>query len=98
MEHLKLRAAEAALKIEEAEKHWKALITPSGKGNGLSVPFEQYVRGILTTGCSAKAARGTIAMSANVFLNEENYNKKLNEVLPLPCWFQSQREGLGNEA
>jgi hypothetical protein len=97
LEHLKLRTAEAALKIEEAERHWKALITPSGKGNGLSVPFEQYVRGILATGCSAKAARGTIAMSANVFLNADEY-KKLNDVLPLPRWFQSQREGLGNEA
>jgi hypothetical protein len=61
------------------------------------VPFEQYARGILATGCSAKAARGTIAMSANVFLNADDY-KKLNKVLPLQRWFQSQREGLGNEA
>jgi hypothetical protein len=89
--------AEALLKTEVAEQHWKALITPSGKGNGLSVPFEQYVRGILATGCSAKAARGTIAMSANVFLNADEY-KKLHDILPLPRWFQSQREGLGNEA
>ncbi len=94
LEHLRLRTAEAALKTEEAKQHWKALITPSGKGNGLSVPFEQYVRGILATGCSAKAARGTIAMSANVLLNADDY-KKLND---LPRWFQSQREGLGNEA
>ncbi len=97
LEHLRLRTAESALKTEEAERHWKALITPSGKGNGLSVPFEQYVRGILVTGCSAKSARGTIAMSANVFLNADDY-KKFNDLLPLPRWFQSQREGLGNEA
>ncbi len=65
----RLRTAEAAIKTEETERHWQASITGRGKGNGLSVRFEQYVREILATGCSAKAARGTIAMSANVCLN-----------------------------
>ena len=83
--------------MKEVEKHWTTLFTPMGKGGGLSPRFQQYVRGILATGCSAKAARGTIAMSANVFLSEEWY-KKLDDVLPLERWFRSQREGLGNEA
>jgi hypothetical protein len=85
------------LTMKEVEKHWTTLFTPMGKGGGLSPRFQQYVRGILATGCSAKAARGTIAMSANVFLSEEWY-KKLDDVLPLERWFRSQREGLGNEA
>jgi hypothetical protein len=63
----------------------------------LSIAFEQYVRGILATGCSAKAARGTVAMSAQTFLNGEGW-KQLEVVLPLDRWFRSQREGLGFEA
>ena len=35
-----------------------------GKGRPMSVAFEQYVRGVLATGCSASAARGTVARSA----------------------------------
>ncbi len=58
--------------------------------------FEQYVHDILATGCSASAARGTIAMSAITFLDAEAY-KQLDEVLPLERWFRTQREGLGNE-
>jgi hypothetical protein len=60
------------------------------------VRFEQYVHDILATGCSASAARGTIAMSAITFLDAEAY-KQLDEVLPLERWFRTQREGLGNE-
>ncbi len=52
-------------------RHWQALITKRGKGRPLSIAFEQYVRGILATGCSAKAARGTVAMSAQTFLSVE---------------------------
>ena len=89
---------EMTLRTEEAEKHWKDLITTNGQGgNGLSVRFEQYVRGILATGCSARAARGTIAMSASTFLSASAY-KQLDAVLPLERWFRTQREGLGNEA
>ena len=89
---------EMTLRTKEAEKHWKDLITTNGQGgNGLSVRFEQYVRGILATGCSARAARGTIAMSASTFLNASAY-KQLEAVLPLERWFRTQREGLGNEA
>ncbi len=84
------------LRMEEAEKHWKDLIKTSGQGGkGLSVCFEQYVRGILATGFSTSAARGTIAMST--FLDAGAY-KQLDEVLPLERWFRTQREGLGNEA
>lgn len=92
-----MRMEAITLTMKEVEKHWTTLFTPMGKGGGLSPRFQQYVRGILATGCSAKAARGTIAMSANVFLSEEWY-KKLDDVLPLERWFRSQREGLGNEA
>ncbi len=67
------------LRIKEVELHWTDLFTPVGKGGGLSPRFEQYVRAILATGRSAKAARGTIAMSANVFLSSEWY-KKLDEI------------------
>ena len=63
----------------------------------MSIAFEQYVRGILATGCSAKAARGTVAMSAQTFLSVEGW-KQLEGVLPLDRWFRSQREGLGFEA
>lgn len=92
-----MRMEAITLTMKEVEKHWTTLFTPMGKGGGLSPRFQQYVRGILATGCSAKAARGTIAMSANVFLSAEWY-KKLDDVLPLERWFRSQREGLGNEA
>ncbi len=87
------------MRLREAEKHWQELITPGGQGGkGLNVRCEQYVRGILATGCSARAARGTIEMSARTFLDEESY-KELYEMLPLERWFRSQREqGLGNEA
>jgi hypothetical protein len=89
---------EIKMRMMKAEKHWQDLITPSGQGGkGLSVGFEQYVRGILATGCSARAARGTIAMSAKTFLEESAY-KELHDVLPLERWFRTQREGLGNEA
>jgi hypothetical protein len=63
----------------------------------LSIAFEQYVRGILATGCSAKAARGTVAMSAQTFLSGEEW-RQLEGILPLDRWFRSQREGLGFEA
>ncbi len=86
------------MRLMEAENHWQELITPGGQGGkGLSVRFEQYVQGILATGCSARAARGTIALSARTFLDEKSF-KELYEVLPLERWFRSQREGLGNEA
>ncbi len=55
------------------------------------------VESLQQDGRSVKAACGTIAMSANVFLSSEWYNK-LNEILSLERWFRSQREGLGNEA
>jgi hypothetical protein len=60
LEQLRLRTAEATLRTEEAERHWKSLITPSGKGNGLSVRFEQYVCEILATGCIQKDIRDTL--------------------------------------
>jgi hypothetical protein len=89
---------EMTLRMKAAEQHWQELIKTSGQGGkGLSVRFEQYVRGILATGCSARAARGTIAMSASTFLAAEAY-KQLDAVLPLERWFRTQREGLGNEA
>ncbi len=89
---------EMKMRMMEAEKQWQDFITPGGQGGkGLSVPFEQYVRGILATGCSAKAARGTIAMSAKTFLDATCY-KDLHKMLPLERWFRTQREGLGNDA
>ncbi len=63
----------------------------------MSVAFEQYVRGILAVGCSVKAARGTVAMSAKTFLSPERW-KQMELVLPLERWFRRQREGLGCEA
>ncbi len=80
-DHMTLLMEEMTLRTEAAEKHWKDLITSNGQGrNGLSVRFEQYVRGILATGCSARAARGTIAMSASTFLDASAY-KQLDAVL-----------------
>jgi hypothetical protein len=63
----------------------------------MSVAFEKYVRATLVTGCSAKAARGIVFMSAKTFLSEEGW-QQLEMVLPLDRWFQKQREGLGYEA
>ena len=63
----------------------------------MSVGFEKYVRCILATGCSAKAARGTVSMSAKTFLSDEGY-RSIEEVLPMERWFQVQREGLAMEA
>ncbi len=76
---------------------WQTLTTPRGKGRPMSVAFEQYVRGILATGFSAKAARGTVSMSAKTFLSPERF-KQMELVLPLERWFRSQREGIGCEA
>ncbi len=91
-----MRVEEMTLRMKEGEQHWQELIKTSGQGGkGLSVRFEQYVRGILATGCSARAARGTIAMSASTFLAAKAY-KQLDAVLPLERWFRTQREGLGN--
>ena len=59
--------------------------------------FEQYVCGILATGSSAKAARGTVAMSAKTFMSTAGW-KEMESVLPLERWFRLQREGLGFEA
>ena len=98
LEHMTVRMEEMTLRMKEGEQHWQELIKTNGQGGkGLSVRFEQYVRGILETGCSARAARGTIAMSASTFLAAEAY-KQLDAVLPLERWFRTQREGLGNEA
>ena len=63
----------------------------------MSVAFEQYVRGVLATGCSASAARGTVARSAKTFMSAEGW-KVMEAKLPLERWFRSQREGLGFEA
>ena len=63
----------------------------------MSIAFEQYIRGILATGCSAKAARGTVCMSAKTFLTEQGW-KQLEKVIPQERWFCRQREGLGFEA
>jgi hypothetical protein len=74
MEHMTVRMEQITLRMEEAEKHWKDLIKTNGQGGkGLSVSFEEYVRGILATGCSERAARGTIAMSASTFLDAVAY-------------------------
>jgi hypothetical protein len=98
LELMRVRMEEMTLRMKAAEQHWQDLIKTSGQGgNGLSVRFEQYVRGILATGCSARSARGTIAMSASTFLAAEAF-KELDAVLPLERWFRTQREGLGNEA
>ena len=48
----------------------------------MSVAFEQYVRGVLATGCSASAARGTVARSAKTFMSAEGW-KVMEAKLPL---------------
>ncbi len=63
----------------------------------MSVGFEKYVRCILATGCSAKAAQGTVSMSAKTFMSDEGYNS-IEGVLPMERWFQVQCEGLAMEA
>ena len=89
---------ELTSKTKGADTHWQGLIAPSGKaGKGLSLVFEQYVRGILATGCSAATARGTIVMSAKTFLSEDRF-RQMEVKLPLERWFRAQREALGNEA
>jgi hypothetical protein len=50
MKQMTMWMKQMTLRMEEAEKHWKDLIKTSGQcGKGLSVRFEQYVRGILAT-------------------------------------------------
>ena len=49
------------------EMRLSQLITGSGKGKGKSLEFEFAARTILATGCSARAARDQLLVSAQLF-------------------------------
>jgi hypothetical protein len=73
------------------------MVASSGKGRARSFAFELQVRSLLASGCSARAAREQLLQSATAFLRPESAEKYAS-LVPNLRWFQSQREGLGNEA
>jgi hypothetical protein len=73
------------------------MVASSGKGRARSFAFELQVRSLLASGCSARAAREQLLQSARAFLHPESAELYAS-LVPNLRWFQSQREGLGNEA
>jgi hypothetical protein len=63
----------------------------------LSSGFEQRVRCILASGCSARAAREQLLQAARMFLRPDAA-RAYADLVPNLRWFQGQREALGNEA
>ena len=68
----------------------------SGKGNPVNDKFVRHVRALLATGGSAPATLKQLALNAQFFLNDEDFNQ-FNRDMPSLRWFQYQREGLGLE-
>ena len=63
----------------------------------MSSGFEQQVRCLLASGCSARAAREQLLQSARMFLRQDAA-RAYADLVPNLRWFQGQREALGNEA
>jgi hypothetical protein len=81
----------------DEEGRLESLMKDKGKGRPLSHEFEHYVRTLLASGCSAKAARDHILTSARFFVRPHIFKAYASRV-PQLRWFQGQREALGNEA
>ena len=79
------------------ERALTEMVASSGKGRARSFAFEHQVRSPLASGCSARAAREELIQSARAFLRPESA-ELYTSLVPNLRWFQSQREGLGNEA
>ena len=75
----------------------KDMLAPGGKGCPLSSGFEQQVRCLLASGCSARAAREQLLQTSRMFLRPDAA-RAYADLVPNLRWFQGQREALGNEA
>jgi hypothetical protein len=59
--------------------------------------FVRHVRALLATGSSARSVREQLFLNGGFFLSEKGYSE-LTADMPELRWFQTQREGLGNES
>ena len=59
--------------------------------------FVRHVRALLATGSSARSVREQLFLNGGFFLSEKGY-AELTADMPELRWFQTQREGLGNES
>jgi hypothetical protein len=84
-------------RVQEEDERVSRLITGTGKGRGKSLEFEFAARTILATGCSARAARDQLLVTAQLFLQSSKFEIFANEI-PSERWFRYQRKGLGYEA
>jgi hypothetical protein len=59
--------------------------------------FVRHVRALLATGSSARSVREQLFLNGGFILSEKGYAQFKEHMLELR-WFQTQREGLGNES
>jgi hypothetical protein len=58
--------------------------------------FVRHERALLATGSSARSLREQLFLNGGFFLSENGY-ADFKDHMPELIWFQTQREGLGNE-
>ncbi len=59
--------------------------------------FVRHVRALLATGSSGRSVRAQLFLNGGFFLSERGYSE-FKEHMPELRWFQTQRDGLGNES
>jgi hypothetical protein len=67
------------------------------RGHPLKDAFVRHCRTLMATGSSARSVREQLFVNAGFFLGNEAISGFISESMPQLRWFQSQREGLGNE-
>jgi hypothetical protein len=97
VETMSLEMERLWLQWQESEQRMNNKMLSCGRGRPLSLDFEHFVRTILATGSSGRAARDSILSSAAFFLPEHTYDT-FQPLVPQLRWFQQQREALGNES
>ena len=67
------------------------------RGKPLKENFVRHVRALLATGSSARSVREQLYLNGGFFLSAQGY-KQFQASMPELRWFQTQREGMGNES
>jgi hypothetical protein len=93
-------------RIRHTEQRWLfpilSLVLPFDvfarfRGKPLKGTFVRHCRTLFATGSSARSVREQLFVNATFFLSVEGYGEFM-ESMPELRWFQTQREGLGNES
>jgi hypothetical protein len=65
-------------------------------GKPMKDNFVRHVRALLAKGSSARSVREQLYLNGGYFLSEKG-NEQFKQNMPKLRWFQTQREGMGNE-